>query len=104
MKALRIHSPSSSQASCRGVRHYEARSDVQRLLRRINELQDAINLLKSRRRTRRPQSKPEVAEGLEAMPEQRRFRGKPSLSGMKAWLTSLGHSVYFGLVHLSYYD
>ena len=60
---------------------------------KIKHRQDAINLLDSRRRDVRPIATPEVAEGLKAMPMNSTFKGKPSLSGMKDWLASLGHSV-----------
>lgn len=74
-------------------RQYEVRMETQREACKVDRLQDAINLLNSRRRDVRPKSIPEVAEDLPKMPAMSSFTGKPSLSGMKAWLSSLGHSV-----------
>ena len=58
--------------------------------------QDAISLLDSRRRKARPTLSPNKNLNLEMMPVSQanpRFRGAPSLTGMKNWLRQLGHSV-----------
>ena len=83
----------ASQALAGNTKQYEVRSGSSRELAKIDRVQDAVNLLNSRRRDARPVTVPEEAQGLQSMPKNSTFTGKPSLSGMKAWLTSLGHSV-----------
>lgn len=83
-----LASASSEYEAIRGMRN-----DFRRDSAEIEHGQDALNLLDSRRRDVRPISKPKATEGLKAMPLNSTFKGKPSLSGMKDWLASLGHSV-----------
>ena len=86
LRMSRLASTSRPSETYEVRHHYLGANDT-------DKFQDAIRLLNSRRRQRRPKTLPVSDVATYQMPGNPTFKGIPSLANMKQWLYLLGYSV-----------